>query len=133
MEDFHTGKHCEIQDCNYLDYLPYKCNTCKKYLCKTHYHNEYSCSEYIENQKNVFKKIEFDKSVCDFCKQIVNKNLKEYVICEVCKGFYCWNHRIQSSHECKNKKGYSTKSSLENRRKENFFFENLKKLKKEEK
>ena len=34
MEDL--GSHCQHDGCNQLDFLPFKCPSCKKSLCLTH-------------------------------------------------------------------------------------------------
>jgi hypothetical protein len=35
MEEF-GGSHCEMEGCNQLDFLPFKCKACMKNLCLTH-------------------------------------------------------------------------------------------------
>lgn len=135
MEDFNIGKHCNV--CNILDYLSYHCKTCDKSYCKTHYHNEYSCpfiNENIDkhNQNNInnddikeFKNINFDFIICHFCNQKWYKH-KGYGECDSCKNIFCLNHKIESSHNCKDGK-IGKKESARNRKAE--IMEKLKKNK----
>ncbi len=111
MEDFGVGNNCDIDLCGINDYLNYKCLACNKNLCKQHYHNEYNCpfnkdSTYsnkqfdLENEKVCKMITDMEYIICDFCKKKELKH-KGTVVCEFCLGSFCFNHRIESSHECK--------------------------------
>ena len=53
MEFPTLGRNCEKLDCNKLDFLPIKCNFCKKYFCSEHALPEYhSCTEYTAECRN---------------------------------------------------------------------------------
>ena len=87
--------------CNQQDYLNFYCNTCKKNLCKLHYHHEESCPFVEKKEDNSDKKkIEFNYQIkkCDFCKGDI-KNI-EPVECELCHGQFCLKCRLEFDHNC---------------------------------
>ncbi len=90
------------------DYLSFFCGTCKKDLCKDHYHNENNCpfisqtgSENfkLKNNKNISSSFTCQLSSC---KKIVY-NSKGYT-CKFCNKEFCLEHRLEFDHNCENKK-----------------------------
>lgn len=87
------------------DYLSFNCKSCNKYLCKDHYHNDYSCpfsnlNNFSTNkEKNLTNLHKNDiNTVCCFCKILMNNN-KGYE-CGFCKKPYCLMHRLEVDHRC---------------------------------
>lgn len=134
MEDFKTGKQCDVEGCSLLDYLNYTCQACDKNLCKSHYHNEYNCP-YDLDPNSKFKQVEkeckmisdMEYIICAFCHKKVLK-YKGSVVCGFCDLVFCFNHRIESSHNC-SKDGKKGKKEQAHIRK-NAFIDKLSKLKK---
>lgn len=63
MELPDLGDNCQEPSCNTLDFLPFKCDACKKVFCKDHYtYNKHSCS-------NARK--DFQVPLCPLCSQPV--------------------------------------------------------------
>jgi len=110
--------------------LNFKCQTCKKNLCKDHYHNEYSCSEYdllsdnSKNNRKIQPKEEMIK--CNFCEVQVYSSLIN--ICKSCQLKFCNKHRLEADHSCK-----IVKIPLKEKftQAKNSFMEKLNKMKKE--
>ena len=113
-----------------MDYVPYLCKTCNKYLCKEHYHNEFSCPLNLTNElEEKIKIIEKDKDIntlCSFCSIIINNN-KGYD-CSFCRKSYCLKHRLEVDHRCPESEKKS-KSDIHSKSK-NIIFDKLKNLKK---
>eukprot|EP01100_Stratorugosa_tubuloviscum_P013586 TRINITY_DN689_c1_g1_i1.p1 TRINITY_DN689_c1_g1~~TRINITY_DN689_c1_g1_i1.p1 ORF type:complete len:183 (-),score=67.87 TRINITY_DN689_c1_g1_i1:146-694(-) len=52
MEFPNLGKHCEFEECQQLDFLPFKCNCCKKNFCLEHRTFEsHNCKIWKEEQE----------------------------------------------------------------------------------
>ncbi|EEC14873.1 zinc finger protein, putative, partial [Ixodes scapularis] len=93
------GKHCHVESCNRLDFLPFECAHCKKYFGKhTHVsaiysHEKKNCDRFLENSATgtLFG--------CTFgdCKQ---KELMP-VVCTLCSDNFCVHHRHAQDHKCK--------------------------------
>lgn len=122
----------QYPECNILDYLCYHCQSCRKYLCKKHYHNENSCpfldktkiiyqetNSKISNQKNI-------NTICSFCSIMIHNN-KGY-FCDFCKKEYCLKHRLEIDHKCPE----SIKISMtdKNTQNKNMIMDKIKNLKK---
>lgn len=66
MEFPHLGEHCQEPSCNRLDFLPFRCTSCKKIFCKDHFNeNKHSCS-----QSNGARR-DFQVPLCPLCNQPV--------------------------------------------------------------
>lgn len=60
MEFPHLGENCSEKSCNKLDFLPMKCDSCKKIFCQDHFkYEKHSCEE--GNKHNV------QVPVCPLC------------------------------------------------------------------
>jgi len=98
MEFPTLGKNCEKSDCNKLDFLPIKCNFCKKYFCSEHALPEYhSCTEYTAECRNP-SDAAIEKYACSVsgCK----KTELAPVVCNYCSVQICLLHRHQADHNC---------------------------------
>eukprot|EP00048_Salpingoeca_helianthica_P008234 m.120232 g.120232 ORF g.120232 m.120232 type:complete len:211 (-) comp14548_c4_seq3:30-662(-) len=41
-----VGDHCNVKDCRMLDFLPFKCNACRRIYCQEHRHYDaHACAE----------------------------------------------------------------------------------------
>ena len=61
--EFDIGEHCALEGCNQLDFLPFKCDLCKKTYCLKHRSYEgHKCKEYEKQQKISIVK-------CPICKK----------------------------------------------------------------
>ncbi|CAF1027787.1 unnamed protein product, partial [Brachionus calyciflorus] len=66
MELPHLGEHCQEPTCNLLDFLPFRCDSCKKIYCKDHFnYNKHNC------QQSSFKSKDFQIPLCPLCNQPV--------------------------------------------------------------
>ena len=128
MEDFKCGNQCEFEGCKQLDYLNYFCKNCEKNYCKEHYHNEYNCSyksTYTVELEKEFKKADIELITCFFCNiQSIKVKCAE---CLFCKQWFCWDHKIESNHNCKEDGKIGKKEKAKVRKNE--FMERLNKLK----
>lgn len=100
MEFSDLGGICEL--CKRQDYLPIKCNFCKKIFCKDHSSlDSHNCQNFKNKQKNK-KSTSIYKESCSFngCKK---KEIIRFE-CKECKLNYCINHRLSFDHFCKIKK-----------------------------
>ena len=51
--EFNIGEHCQLEECNQLDFLPFKCDLCKKIFCLKHKsYDDHKCEVY-ELQKKI--------------------------------------------------------------------------------
>ncbi|XAR51815.1 hypothetical protein NMG60_11006553 [Bertholletia excelsa] len=54
------GKHCQHPECNQLDFLPFKCDSCQKVFCLDHRsYKSHDCPKSDHNSRKVV--------VCDIC------------------------------------------------------------------
>jgi len=119
--EINIGKHCSLKECNQLDFLPFKCNLCKKSFCLEHKtYDSHKCP--ISQENNITKKIK-----CPLCNKkfyIKNKDDPDNIInshimkgcahvnkckykkcnvtlhvisCKKCNKYYCIKHRF---HKC---------------------------------
>lgn len=127
MEDYSIGEKCGIEGCNQLDYLNYNCKVCNINLCKTHYHNEYSCPNSNKNELNNKYLLNNNNNnlndyiLCNFCNNKLYIKIKPCITCEDCKLEFCWDHKIPSSHNCIANKKIGMKASFEKRKLNNYF------------
>lgn len=62
MEFPHLGEHCEEPTCRLLDFLPFRCDSCKKIFCKDHINYfKHSCEKAAERSKD------FQVPLCPLC------------------------------------------------------------------
>ncbi|RMZ94124.1 AN1-type zinc finger 2B isoform X1 [Brachionus plicatilis] len=66
MELPHLGEHCQEPTCKILDFLPFRCDSCKKIYCKDHFHyTQHSCDQ------TGLKIKDFQVPLCPLCNQPV--------------------------------------------------------------
>jgi len=129
------GKHCSFKSlgssgaCNYLDFLPFKCENCSQIFCEEHrYPEDHNCSVSYDkviptcpvcNQIIYLKpgadvNLEVNNHINAGCPQVAKPNLRKFscsvkgcptkelqkIVCPYCKKEFCSSHKYTSSHEC---------------------------------
>ncbi|KAI0834129.1 AN1-type zinc finger protein [Hypoxylon sp. FL0890] len=114
------GKHCQLEYCNQLDFLPFFCQSCKKTFCLDHRtetaHKCANAGAWAERRRQaqlVKPSAGEGKRMRDFvsekpcaaadCKTVVGTSLVPGVHCASCNRDYCLKHRLREEHDCKNK------------------------------
>ncbi|KAI1143099.1 AN1-type zinc finger protein [Hypoxylon sp. FL0543] len=114
------GKHCQLEYCNQLDFLPFFCQSCKKTFCLDHRsetaHRCANAGAWAERRRQaqlVKPSAGEGKRMRDFvsqkpcaaadCKTVVGTSLVPGVHCASCNRDYCLKHRLREEHDCKNK------------------------------
>ncbi|KAI2618770.1 AN1-type zinc finger protein [Hypoxylon sp. NC1633] len=114
------GKHCQLEYCNQLDFLPFFCQSCKKTFCLDHRsETSHKCAnagawaerrrqaQLVKPSAGEGKRMRdfVTKKPCDAtdCKTIVGTSLVPGVHCASCNRDYCLKHRLKEEHDCKNK------------------------------
>ena len=104
--DINIGNHCEHSSCNTLDFLPFKCDFCKKYFCEYHAPaHVHSCNEYLEFLDNSIIKSTEDRNKYTKCCAMPNcivTGISNIVRCSKCNKNYCLSHRFPDIHSCEN-------------------------------
>lgn len=98
------GKHCSLESCNRLDFLPIKCDLCGLTFCKEHSSfTGHNCPKYAEKAAKSdtaecvpLKPLEIYECSFEGCKQ---KEMVQ-VVCEMCHKNHCMKHRLQMDHKC---------------------------------
>jgi len=95
MEFPETGKHCSINNCKLLDFLPFICEHCQATFCKEHFHMmSHECLKTKSTISNQEKSMNFLCSK-ESCKET---SLIE-MLCTKCKQHYCVEHRHHGCSE----------------------------------
>jgi AN1-type zinc finger protein 1 len=114
------GKHCQLEYCNQLDFLPFYCQSCRKTFCLDHRsesaHKCANAGAWAERRRQAQlsrpaagegKKLRdyVSEKPCanDGCKTTVGTSLVPGVHCTSCNRDYCLKHRLKEDHDCKNK------------------------------
>ncbi|KAI0510864.1 hypothetical protein KFK09_011474 [Dendrobium nobile] len=64
------GEHCQYDDCNQLDFLPFTCNGCRKVFCLEHRtYRSHTCPKADHSSRTV--------AVCDICSASIEKKANE--------------------------------------------------------
>lgn len=127
MEFVGLGSHCEVANCQQLDFLPFQCDMCKKTFCLDHSkYDDHNCEQYYKKNKIV--------PVCPLCQQVVSVppgmdpnamverhinagcprpktkssakctapkcQEKGVVTCKYCDEDFCLKHRHEQDHDC---------------------------------
>ncbi|KAI1478347.1 hypothetical protein K445DRAFT_335580 [Daldinia sp. EC12] len=114
------GKHCQLEYCNQLDFLPFFCQSCKKTFCLDHRsesaHKCANAGAWAERRrqaqlakpsagegKRMRDLVSQKPCAATDCKTIVGTSLVPGVHCSSCNRDYCLKHRLKEEHDCKNK------------------------------
>ncbi|KAI2777098.1 AN1-type zinc finger protein [Daldinia loculata] len=115
-----VGKHCQLEYCNQLDFLPFFCQSCKKTFCLDHRsetsHKCANAGAWAERRrqaqlakpsvgegKRLRDLVSQKPCAATDCKTIVGTSLVPGVHCSTCNRDYCLKHRLKEEHDCKNK------------------------------
>ncbi|KAL7628986.1 hypothetical protein AAE478_000504 [Parahypoxylon ruwenzoriense] len=114
------GKHCQLEYCNQLDFLPFFCQSCKKTFCLDHRtetaHKCANAGAWAERRRQAqlakpsagegrrMRDLVSQKPcAADDCKTVVGTALVPGVHCSSCNRDYCLKHRLKEEHDCKSK------------------------------
>ncbi|KAI1279988.1 AN1-like zinc finger protein [Xylaria sp. FL0933] len=114
------GKHCQLEYCNQLDFLPFLCQSCKKTFCLDHRtedahkcENKGAWAERRRQAQLARPAAGEGKRMRDYvtqkpcaaadCKTTIGTALVPGVHCANCNYDYCLKHRLREEHDCKSK------------------------------
>ncbi|PQE30512.1 hypothetical protein CJF32_00010880 [Rutstroemia sp. NJR-2017a WRK4] len=111
------GVHCQYEYCNQLDFLPFRCESCRGTFCLDHRTEtghqcsrpgEWAARRRLANQSKHSlgegKMIAEVEKPCasPACKTTIGTSLSTAVHCSTCNRDYCLKHRLREDHDCKN-------------------------------
>ncbi|TVY67413.1 AN1-type zinc finger protein [Lachnellula suecica] len=111
------GTHCQYTYCNQLDFLPFRCESCRGTFCLDHRsetgHKCPKAGEWAAKRRRANlstpslgagkSMAEIEKPCADpKCKTIIGTSLSTSVHCGTCNRDYCLKHRLKEDHDCKN-------------------------------
>ena len=111
------GAHCQYTYCNQLDFLPFRCESCRGTFCLDHRsetgHKCPKAGEWAAKRRKANLAIpslgagkfrtETEKPCASpKCKTVVGTSLSTAVHCSTCNRDYCLKHRLKEDHDCKN-------------------------------
>ncbi|KAJ5631618.1 uncharacterized protein N7484_011718 [Penicillium longicatenatum] len=111
------GRHCQLSYCGQLDFLPFRCESCKSTYCLEHRsetaHNCPRAGEWArrrngnntnqENRSSAPQKPNIynsDQCYHVSCKTLINTLKDPAVRCPNCNHQYCLKHRLREEHDC---------------------------------
>ncbi len=114
------GKHCQLEYCNQLDFLPFFCQSCKKTFCLDHRaEDSHKCEKrgaWAERRRlaqlarpsagegrQMRDLVSHKPCAAADCKTTVGTSLVPGVHCASCNRDYCLRHRLREEHDCANK------------------------------
>jgi predicted nucleic acid binding AN1-type Zn finger protein len=113
------GSHCQYAYCNQLDFLPFRCESCRGTFCLDHRtetaHHCAKAGEWAARRRRAqlatpsigagksLLSVETEKPCATpSCKTIIGSSLTPSVHCTTCNRSYCLKHRLKEDHDCKN-------------------------------
>ncbi len=114
-----VGKHCQLDYCNQLDFLPFYCQSCHKTFCLDHRtegaHKCANAGAWAERRrlaqmarpaagegKKLRDYVSEKPCASPDCKTVVGTSLVPGVHCTNCNRDYCLKHRLREDHDCSN-------------------------------
>ncbi|KAI9370630.1 hypothetical protein BJX61DRAFT_544426 [Aspergillus egyptiacus] len=111
------GRHCEYEYCNQLDFLPFRCESCRGTYCLEHRtetaHRCPHAGEWARRRQNATphsttsstpteKPTIYNSDQCAHvsCKTLINTLKDPGVRCPECRREYCLRHRLREEHDC---------------------------------
>ncbi|KMU75229.1 hypothetical protein CISG_04177 [Coccidioides immitis RMSCC 3703] len=123
------GKHCQFEYCHQLDFLPFRCESCKKTYCLDHRtetahkcpnagewaaarrRKEASATSNNNNNNRMLspstllpnsKPTIYNSAQCSHpkCKTLIHTLQNPGVHCQNCNRHYCLSHRLREDHDC---------------------------------
>ncbi|PBP24357.1 AN1-like Zinc finger [Diplocarpon rosae] len=111
------GTHCQFTYCNQLDFLPFRCESCRGTYCLDHRsetgHKCPKAGEWAARRRRanfstpslgagkIMAEIE-KPCASPACKTVIGTSLSTSVHCSMCNRDYCLKHRLKEDHDCKN-------------------------------
>ncbi|EFX05772.1 an1 zinc finger protein [Grosmannia clavigera kw1407] len=112
-----TGKHCQFDYCNQLDFLPFYCQSCRKTFCLDHRtESAHRCENegaWAQRRREAqlarpsagagrtMRELVAEKPCASpACKTVVGTGLVPGVHCSSCNRDYCLKHRLREDHNC---------------------------------
>ncbi|KAI9710311.1 MAG: hypothetical protein M1820_002806 [Bogoriella megaspora] len=111
------GAHCEMPFCRQLDFLPFRCESCKGKFCLDHRtESSHSCpkaGDWARQRREQSRSstpsapkptILNHEQQCSnpSCKTLINTPLTQGIHCPNCNRQYCLKHRMREDHDCAN-------------------------------
>ncbi|KAF2725992.1 hypothetical protein K431DRAFT_280714 [Polychaeton citri CBS 116435] len=112
------GARCQMPFCRQLDFLPFKCESCKGQFCLDHRtESAHTCSQAgawarrraeangaSPSRSSPKPSILTHEQQCasSSCKTLIHTALVTGVHCDRCRREYCLKHRFQQDHDCSN-------------------------------
>jgi predicted nucleic acid binding AN1-type Zn finger protein len=111
------GAHCQYTYCNQLDFLPFRCESCRGTFCLDHRsetgHRCPKAGEWAARRRKAnldTPSLGAGKSMAEVqkpcespkCSTIIGTSLSISVHCSTCNRDYCLKHRLTEDHDCKN-------------------------------
>lgn len=116
------GKHCQFEYCHQLDFLPFRCESCKGTFCldhrSEHAHKCPRAGEWAAARRKreagstntnsmisslpTVKPTVYNSPQCSHpaCKTLINTLQNTGVQCRNCNRQYCLKHRMREDHDC---------------------------------
>ncbi|KAB8258868.1 hypothetical protein BDV32DRAFT_125034 [Aspergillus pseudonomiae] len=110
------GRHCQFEYCNQLDFLPFRCESCRGTFCLDHRtETSHKCPKAGDwarrrNAQNTSpgtslptqKPTIYNSDQCAHldCKTLINTMKDPGVRCPNCNRQYCLKHRLREEHDC---------------------------------
>ena len=112
------GRHCQFDYCHQLDFLPFRCESCRKTFCLDHRtETAHKCEregEWARRRRHqnagpgstlsstTQKPTIYNTDQCAHvsCKTLINTLKDPAVRCPNCNRQYCLRHRLQEEHDC---------------------------------
>lgn len=134
------GRNCEFEYCRQLDFLPFRCESCRGTFCLEHRtETAHKCShpgewarrkrEQSQTPPNIgsgsrrptVKSTVYNSDQCSHpqCKTLVNTPTSVGVHCEKCHRNYCLQHRLREGHDCANLTPLGARAAGDNKALEN--------------
>ncbi|KAH8701412.1 hypothetical protein GQ44DRAFT_631774 [Phaeosphaeriaceae sp. PMI808] len=111
-----VGAHCQLQYCHVLDFLPFRCESCRGTFCLDHRtEHAHKCTKAgtwarqraaLSTTTNTTPKptLYTHESQCynTSCKTLINTSRMPANQCSSCNRSYCLKHRMPEDHDCAN-------------------------------
>lgn len=110
------GAHCQHAFCHQLDFLPFRCESCRGTFCLDHRtetaHNCSKAGAWARARREANSSTNYQStpkpSLLDHeqqchepsCKTLIHTGLVPGVHCNTCRRDYCLKHRMPEDHEC---------------------------------
>lgn len=111
------GSHCQMSFCHQLDFLPFRCESCRGKFCLDHRsETAHSCPQAgawarrraantgASHTPTPKPSVLTHEQQCSHvsCKTLIDTLRTQGVQCEKCNRRYCLKHRFEEDHDCKN-------------------------------